>query len=126
MEDIFVKWTIATALRFSISSSFHGPGSAASYLAEDNKLLLKILEDSLEEIKADVVTNEELDVQRATLLTINAAAHHQPRVVIPLLSRHIVPVIIKCMDLYNLKRTVNLGPFKHTVGDHAVFIFRKR
>lgn len=98
------------------------------------------------EINVDpaTVTSEDLDVQRATLLMVNAAAHHQPGTIAPYLEDYVVSchgrllltriqtmscshtpadwvvlgLQVKLLDksmTLTLERKVNLGPFTHTV-----------
>jgi len=127
--DQHTRWTIVTALKFSLSSSGRATGGlgggsaggrAAAYLAteEEGKALLKETMGHALSIQVDekTGTTEDLDVVRATLLLVNAAAHHQPRVLLPFLQSHAVPLLFKSLEL-KLLRKVNLGPFTHTVDD---------
>jgi cullin-associated NEDD8-dissociated protein 1 len=114
--DRFTKWTIATALKYCMSSSGGRSGPAApQFLIQNPELLTQALVHALEiNVDPDTVTSEDLDVQRATLLMVNAAAHHQPSTITPFLPQLVVPLIYKSIRL-KLQRKVNLGPFTHTV-----------
>ena len=127
--DQYTRWTVVTALKFSLTSfgratGGQGGGSAggraAVYLAteEEGRALLKeTMAHSLSiQVDEKTGTNKDLDVVRATLLLVNAAAHHQPRVLLPFLQSHAVPLLFKSLEL-KLLRKVNLGPFTHTVDD---------
>jgi cullin-associated NEDD8-dissociated protein 1 len=127
-QDKYLQGTVASALKFSLSSSPStaalgvevGGGQAAVYLAreEAGKTLLKETVSRALNIHVDEKTGtaEDLEVIRATLLLVNAAAHHQPKVLLPFFQTHAVPLLFKSLDL-RLLRKVNLGPFTHTVDD---------
>jgi len=64
-----------------------------------------------------VLLNEEaLSAKNAALLMIYAAVHHTPQLVAGLMAEHILPSLHELATL-NLKRTVDMGPFKHHVDD---------
>jgi len=123
--DQHTRWTIVTALKFSLTSLGRATGGstggrAAAYLASDEEgkaLLEETMRHALSiQVDEKTGTTKDLDVVRATLLLVNAAAHHQPRVLLPFLQSHAVPLLFKSLEL-KLLRKVNLGPFTHTVDD---------
>lgn len=66
--DTNTRWTVATALKYAVVSP-----STASYLADSAAQLLSGL------------TDEDLNVRRAALLSLNAVVHHRVQVVKPFL-----------------------------------------
>eukprot|EP00978_Attheya_sp_CCMP212_P013588 scaffold34115_cov46-Attheya_sp.AAC.3 len=56
------------------------------------------------------------NVKNAALLMVYSAGRHIPAVVAGLLQDHILPSLYE-LAVLNLKRVVDLGPFKHTVND---------
>ena len=88
---------------------------AAQYLVEHPQLLTNTIRHALDiKVDPDHVTIDDLDVKRSVLLMINAAAHHQPATIVPILNELVVPLLHKSMEL-KLQRKVDLGPFKHVV-----------
>jgi cullin-associated NEDD8-dissociated protein 1 len=97
--DANTRWTVATALRFSLS----------------RQAPVHMLRDSMQDFLG-VLRDEDLDVRRAGLLMVNAAVHHHPELIRQHLQEVVVPVLLETMDL-KLQREVDLGPFKHKVDD---------
>jgi cullin-associated NEDD8-dissociated protein 1 len=93
------RWTSVTSLKYCLT----GGNVDESILDGKMSAFIALLKD------------ENLDVRRAALNMINSAAHHQGSLI-----SHLVPeffgLLCDIMQL-QLKRVVDLGPFKHTVDD---------
>jgi cullin-associated NEDD8-dissociated protein 1 len=63
-----------------------------------------------------LLADEDLDVLRAALLMVTAAAHHQPSLVEEHIQSIITPVLLQTIELKR-ERVVDLGPFKYRVDD---------
>ena len=68
------------------------------------------------EVFVTMLSDEDLSVRRAALLTLNSIVHHQPQLVVSFLDSLVFPVLYETIQL-KMKRVVDLGPFKHTVDD---------
>ena len=97
-----VRWTIASSLRFSLSR--HATPTSIAPLTSAMVHFLPMLADA------------DLEVRKAALLMINAAVHHNPSIIEPFVSAQVLPLVYDALSLV-LKRSVDLGPFKHTVDD---------
>ncbi|OQR95878.1 Cullin-associated NEDD8-dissociated protein, partial [Thraustotheca clavata] len=97
------RWTAVTCLRFCMACGTNGA--------------------PMRELKVDPIVgalqDEDMGVRRAALITLNAAAHHQPAFLKPHVQKEIVPVLFQTMKI-KMERTVDLGPFKHKVDDGLV------
>jgi len=98
-KDSAVCWTIATSIKNSIA---HKP--APSNFAPYMPTFLQILKE------------EDLSVKLASLLMVYSAVHHTPQLLSAHMKEQVVPTLYELAQL-NLKRVVDLGPFKHTVDD---------
>jgi len=98
-DDALVCWTVATSIKFAIAGR-----ADAKVLSEYMPSFLVLLQ------------NDDLSVKNAALLMVYSAVHHTPAVVAGLLQDHILPSLYE-LAVLNLKRVVDLGPFKHTVDD---------
>lgn len=65
----------------------------------------------------DLLRDQQLDVRRAALLTLNWAAHNKPALVRDLLPKYMPAVLSEAKLKPELIREVDLGPFKHKVDD---------
>jgi cullin-associated NEDD8-dissociated protein 1 len=92
-------WTALSSIKLAIAGK-----ASASDLAAFMPDFLKLL---------DV---EELSVRNAALLMVYSSVHHMPQLVSGMMSELIVPRLQEVSNL-QLKKVVDLGPFKHTVDD---------
>jgi len=93
------KWTVATALKCTM-----GGNAPVAELEPSIGRYLELLRD------------DDLDVQRAALLMVNAAVHHQTPLVAALLPGDVLTTLFSKIEI-KLERVVDLGPFKHRVDD---------
>jgi len=63
------------------------------------------------------LADKELDVRRASLLTLNYAAHNKPNIIRPVLVEHLEALYEETKQKEELIKVVNLGPFKHKVDE---------
>lgn len=94
-----VCWTIATSIKLAIAGKVDS-AELASHMPNFAKLL-------------DV---NELHVRNAALLMVFSAMHHMPHVLSGLMESPILPALFEVSEL-TMERTVDLGPFRHTVDD---------
>ena len=92
------KWTVATALKCAMG----GDAPVAEIILA--RPFLALLKD------------DDLDVQRAALLMVNAAVHHQTALIVGLLPGDVLRTLFAKIEI-KLERVVDLGPFKHKVDD---------
>ncbi|OQR84838.1 Cullin-associated NEDD8-dissociated protein [Achlya hypogyna] len=97
------RWTAVTCLRFCMACGPNGAPMRELSVAP----IVAALED------------EDMGVRRAALITLNAAAHHQPAFLKAHVAAPLVPLLLQTMRI-KLERTVDLGPFKHKVDDGLV------
>ena len=101
-EDRLSRWTITSALRFSLSRQINQQ-KAVTFLSMDQmRLFLSFLNDT------------DLEVRRAALILVNASIHHQPDLIFKGLETFVVPTLLQTLE-FKQERTVDLGPFKHKV-----------
>jgi len=98
-KDALACWTVATAIKFAIAARAD-PSKLAGYMPSFLRLL----------------SEKDLSVRNAALLMVYSSVHHTPELVAGLMQEHILPSLHELAQL-NLKRVVDLGPFKHTVDD---------
>jgi len=97
------RGTVITALKFTITEK---PQPIDQSLAMVMGNFMTLLRDS------------DLNVRRASLLTLNYAAHNKPNLIRDLLSDKILPTLYEETKIKpELIHQVDLGPFKHTVDD---------
>lgn len=65
----------------------------------------------------DLLKDAQLDVRRASLLTLNWATHNKPALIRDLLPKYMPAVLSEAKLKPELIREVDLGPFKHKVDD---------
>jgi cullin-associated NEDD8-dissociated protein 1 len=63
-----------------------------------------------------LLSDTDLEVRKASLLMINAALRHHGYVLNENLKENVIPRLFEALE-FKLERTVDLGPFKHTVDD---------
>ena len=93
------KWTVATALKCAM-----GGDAPVAEIGPSLGRFLALLKD------------DDLDVQRAALLMVNAAVHHQTALIVGLLPGDVLRTLFSKIEI-KLERVVDLGPFKHKVDD---------
>jgi len=98
-EDALVCWTVATSVKFAIS-----------HRANSTEL------ESFMPTFLGLLNEKDLSVKTAALLMVYSAVHHTPMLLAGLMREHVLPALYELAQL-NLKRVVDLGPFKHTVDD---------
>jgi len=98
-KDALICWTIAIAVKFAIAG--HADPMQLSPFMPAFLVLLK---------------ENDLSVKNTALLMVYSAVHHSPQLVAGLMQEHILPSLHELAQL-NLKRVVDLGPFKHHVDD---------
>jgi cullin-associated NEDD8-dissociated protein 1 len=96
---INICWTVATSVKFAIAGRVNTE-SLSKYMPKFLVLL----------------NEEDLSVQNAALLIVYSAVHHAPKLIDVYMDEYILPHLYSTSQLI-LKRTVDLGPFKHTVDD---------
>jgi len=98
-KDALACWTVATAVKFAIAGKVD-PEQLGPFMPT----FLALLKE------------EDLLVKNTALLMVYSAVHHKPQLVTGLMHEHILPSLYELACL-NLKRVVDMGPFKHTVDD---------
>lgn len=98
--DAMQRWTAVTALKYAMAMANLPTQELGPRMPE----FLSALQD------------QELDVRRAAMHMLNAAAHHQPHLIQELLAPLVFPTLYEALEL-KLERVVDLGPFKHRVDD---------
>ena len=100
-QDKLARWTAMSSLRYAVMSE---------------------TPETREALKANITTylallnDDDLDVKRAALLSLNAIIHHQSDLVQDLLAGHVLSVLYEATKIV-LVRVIDLGPFKHKVDD---------
>jgi len=94
-----ICWTAATSIKFAIANKAK-PETLSPYFPKFLSLL----------------SSPSLSVRSAALIMVYSAVHHTPDLVSNVMKDHILPALYNLAQL-NLKRVVDLGPFKHTVDD---------
>lgn len=64
-----------------------------------------------------LLTHDDLEVRKASLLLVNAGMHHNTDIMQPYLSDRVSKVLFETLDTKRIK-TVDLGPFKHTIDEY--------
>lgn len=102
-ESNFTRWTAVTSIKYCLlCSSVPLP---FDHLKQNLPIFLGCLRDS------------DLDVRKASLLTLNSVAHHQPHLLTSLEEySHVFDALLEGMEI-KLERKVDLGPFKHRIDD---------
>lgn len=98
-KKVFVRWTVGSAVKFAIGG-YISPTELAPFMPT----FLRLLQEN------------DLAVKNIALLMVYSAVHHTPQLVVGLMREQILPQIYELVQL-NMERTINLGPFKHTVDD---------
>lgn len=98
-----LRWTCVTALRYCMIRE--------EMLEVVTPYLVAYVEALVEEVEDTVL--------RASLGTLNAIVHHQPKILLPFWTESIFPKLCHSMTIVKT-RTVDLGPFKHKVDDGLV------
>jgi len=101
-KNAFIRSTVISALKYTIAEQ-HQPIDAI--LQKEMPTFLELLKDS------------NIEVRRATLLTLNYAAHHKPKTIRDILPKYLPILFNETKIKPELIRTVDLGPFKHQVDD---------
>ena len=98
-----LKWTMLRAFKYAMQAS---SGGACPFTADMAAPYLVLLKD------------DDLTVRSGALLALNSLLHHHPGLVRKTLKDSVMPTLCEEMKVRDeLKRKVNLGPFKHTVDD---------
>jgi cullin-associated NEDD8-dissociated protein 1 len=63
------------------------------------------------------LSDPEVEVRRAALLTLNYAAHNKANLVRPVLSEHLNALYAETLVKKELIKVIDLGPFKHKVDE---------
>lgn len=100
--SLLTRWTAVTAFKFCLISCV-----VAQQMKSRMQAFLETLHD------------EDITVRRASLLSLNSVAHHQPKLIQDHFMSLIFPRLLELMGL-KLERVVDLGPFKHRVDDGLV------
>jgi len=98
-ETKLTRWTAITALKSCMTAD-----APVAVLSEHMTVFLRMLSDS------------DLNVRKAALLTLNSTLHAQPGLISGNLDDLVFPVLYEVTKL-KLERKIDLGPFKHTVDD---------
>ncbi len=99
----FARWTIVTSIKYLVIEKI---ASVSSTLSDHIHAFLGLLED------------KDLNVRKAAILSLNSIAHHQPALISGQLRSNILPMLYNEMVYKEeLRRVVDLGPFKHKVDD---------
>lgn len=64
-----------------------------------------------------VLKDENLEIRRLGMTTLNSATHNKPELILPHLGELIPFVMAESTIKKELIREVQMGPFKHTVDD---------
>jgi cullin-associated NEDD8-dissociated protein 1 len=108
-----IQWTVATSLRFGLSRK----GGISSYLCAFPQHMSTFLSFTL---RAE--NTVDVEVRRAGLLMINAAAYYNKAAIEPFLLSSAAPISVssalQAALNCRLERVVDLGPFKHKVVVH--------
>ena len=91
---------------------------SALALADDDAAAVAVFAEVLPAFVGSIpCRDEDLDVRRAAVQTLSAAAHANPTLARPILSDALPAVFEQTAIDKSLVRIVDLGPFKHTVDD---------
>ena len=76
-----------------------------------------MLKTVLVEILLAVLQDEDMEIRRLAMTTLNSAAHNKPELLLPRLSDLMPFVLAESQVKQELIREVQMGPFKHLVDD---------
>jgi cullin-associated NEDD8-dissociated protein 1 len=86
-------------------------------LPESDEAFDAMLRQILIEMLTTVLKDNDMEIRRLAMTTLNSAAHNKPEIILPHLGE-LVPFVLKESVIKpELIREVMLGPFKHTVDD---------
>jgi len=98
VEDVLVRWTVASSLKYAMN------GSSQEVLSAHMAHFLSLMSD------------EDLGVKQSALHMCNAMVHHQPALAAPFIANTILPILCSTLT-FKSERVVDLGPFKQKVDD---------
>eukprot|EP00850_Spirogloea_muscicola_P001276 SM000004S15146 [mRNA] locus=s4:1584727:1593967:+ [translate_table: standard] len=98
----FTRATVVTSVKFTVVGP---PAVVEAHMKPCIRTFLQLIED------------EDRHVRRAAVLTLSTAAHNRPGLVVDLLPELLPLLYDQTVVKEELIRTVDLGPFKHTVDD---------
>eukprot|EP00850_Spirogloea_muscicola_P001350 SM000005S17147 [mRNA] locus=s5:408611:419235:+ [translate_table: standard] len=98
----FTRATVVTSIKFTVVGP---PAVVEAHMKPCIRTFLQLIED------------EDRHVRRAAVLTLSTAAHNRPSLVVDLLPELLPLLYDQTIVKEELIRTVDLGPFKHTVDD---------
>lgn len=64
-----------------------------------------------------MLQDEDMEIRRLAMMTLNSATHHKPDLILPHLGKLVPFVLQESIKKPELIREVKLGPFTHTVDD---------
>lgn len=86
-------------------------------LPETDEAFDAILRNVLIDMLTTVLKDEDLEIRRLAMTTLNSAAHNKPDLILPHLGELMPFVLDESVINQALIKEVMLGPFKHTVDD---------
>jgi cullin-associated NEDD8-dissociated protein 1 len=86
-------------------------------LPESDEAFDAMLRQILIEMLTTVLNDNDMEIRRLAMTTLNSAAHNKPEIILPHLGELVPFVLRESVIKPELIREVMLGPFKHTVDD---------
>lgn len=86
-------------------------------LPESEEPFDSVLRNVLVDMLLVMLQDEDMEIRRLAMMTLNSATHHKPDLILPHLGKLVPFVLQESIKKPELIREVKLGPFTHTVDD---------
>lgn len=86
-------------------------------LPENDEAFDNVLKHVLVDMLLTMLQDNDMEIQRLAMTTLNSAAHNKPELILPRLGQ-LMPYVMRASIIRpDLIREVMMGPFKHTVDE---------